>query len=233
MSETPFPAGPVDLETLDQFLMSDASPENCMQLSDLDGFLTGIAIGPELVKPSEWLPAVWGGEEPVFDDAGQARTVIGAIMGRYDEILRVLDTDPEGYAPLFWEGPDGEVIAADWAEGFADAVRLRPEAWRPLLEDREALVMLMPILALCGEGEGEAEGGSPLELDPEADADLLAEAPELIPACVAGIDGFWKERRGRPAAGPGRAKGPRAEVGRDDPCPCGSGRKYKRCCGAH
>ena len=227
MSETPFPAGPVDLEALDQFLMSDASPEDCMQLSDLDGFLTGIAIGPELVMPSEWLPVVWGGEEPVFEDAEQARTVIGTIMGRYNEILRVLDTDPEAYAPIFWEGPDGEVIAADWAEGFVDAIRLRPEAWRPLLEDREALVMLMPILALCGD----AEGGSPLELDPEEDADLLAEAPDLIPACVAGIDAFWKERRGRPTAGAGRAKSPK--VGRNDPCPCGSGRKYKRCCGAH
>jgi uncharacterized protein len=229
--ETPFPAGPVDdLEALDRFLMSEASPEDCMQLSDLDGFLTGIAIGPELVLPSEWLPAVWGGEEPVFEDAAQARSVIGAIMARYDEILRGLASDPEGYAPVFWEGPDGEAIAADWAEGFADAVRLRAEAWRPLLEDREASVMLMPILALCGD----AEGGSPLELDPEEDAaDLLAEAPGLIPACVAGIDRFWKERRGWPGAEPGRAKGPKAKVGRNDPCPCGSGRKHKRCCGAH
>ena len=230
MSEIPFPAGPVDLEALDQFLMSDASPEDCMQLSDLDGFLTGIAIGPELVMPSEWLPAIWGGDEPVFESIEQAQTVIGTIMGRYNEILRALSTDPEGYEPVFWEGADGEVIAADWAEGFVDAVRLRPEAWRPLLEDREALVMLMPILALCGD----AEGGSPLELDPEADAaDLLAEAPGLIPACVAGIDRFWKERRGWPGAEPGRAKGPKAKVGRNDPCPCGSGRKHKRCCGAH
>src|SRR5215212_10024551 len=226
MSELLPLSGPVDLEALDQFLMSDASPENCMQLSDLDGFLTGIAIGPELVKPSEWLPVIWGDEEPVFEGIEQARTVIGVIMGRYNEILRVLDTDPEAYDPLFWEGPDGEVIAADWAEGFADAIRLRPEAWRPLLEDREALVMLVPILALCGD----AEGGSPLELDLEDDADLLAQAPELIPACMAGIDGFWKERRGRPKAGSGRAKS--AKVGRNDPCPCGSGHKYKRCCGA-
>jgi uncharacterized protein len=227
MSETPFPAGPVDLEALDRFLMSEASPEDCMQLSDLDGFLTGIAIGPELVVPSEWLPAIWGGDEPVFESIEQAQTVIGTIMGRYNEILRALSTDPEGYEPVFWEGADGEVIAADWAEGFVDAIRLRPEAWRPLLEDREALVMLMPILALCGD----SEGGSPFELDPEEDADLLAQAPELIPACVAGIDRFWKERRGRPKAGPGRAKS--AKVGRNDPCPCGSGRKHKRCCGAH
>jgi uncharacterized protein len=227
MSETPFPAGPVDLEALDQFLMSDASPEDCMQLSDLDGFLTGIAIGPELVMPSEWLPAIWGGDEPVFESMEQAQTVIGTIMGRYNEILRELDTDPEGYEPVFWEGPDGEVIAADWAEGFVDAIRLRPEAWRPLLEDREALILLMPILALCGD----AEGGSPLELDPEEDADLLAQAPDLIPACVVGMHGFWKERRGQPKAGSGRAKS--AKVGRNDPCPCGSGRKYKRCCSAH
>jgi uncharacterized protein len=177
------------------------------------------------------LPAVWGGEEPVFEDEGQARRVIGAIMGRYNEILRELDSDPEGYAPIFWEGPGGEEIAADWAEGFVDAVRLRPEAWRPLLEDRGALVLLMPILALCGDAE--AEGGSPLGLDLEADADLLAEAPGLVPACVVGIQGFWKERRGRPTAGPGRAKGRKAKVGRNDPCPCGSGRKHKRCCGTH
>jgi uncharacterized protein len=227
MSEILPLSGPVDLEALDQFLMSDASPEDCMQLSDLDGFLTGIAIGPELVMPSEWLPAIWGGDEPVFESMEQAQTVIGTIMGRYNEILRELDTDPEGYEPVFWEGPDGEVIAADWAEGFVDAIRLRPEAWRPLLEDREALILLMPILALCGD----AEGGSPLELDPEEDADLLAQAPDLIPACVVGMHGFWKERRGQPKAGSGRAKS--AKVGRNDPCPCGSGRKYKRCCSAH
>ena len=151
MSEILPLTGPVDLEALDQFLMSDASPEDCMQLSDLDGFLTGIAIGPELIMPSEWLPAIWGGDEPVFEDEEQARTVLGAIMGRYNEILHALNTDPEAYEPLFWEGPDGEVIAADWAEGFVDAIRLRPEAWRPLLEDREALILLIPILALCGD----------------------------------------------------------------------------------
>jgi uncharacterized protein len=228
MSEILPLSGPVDLEALDQFLMSDASPEDCMQLSDLDGFLTGIAIGPELVMPSEWLPAIWGGQEPVFEDEKQARTVLGAIMGRYNEILRVLDTDPDAYEPVFWEGPEGEVIADDWAEGFVDAIRLRPEAWRPLVEDPEAFVLLIPILALCGD----EEGGSPLELDPEEDADLLDQAPDLIPVCVADMHGFWKERCGRPAAASTkRAKSPK--VGRNDPCPCGSGRKYKRCCGAH
>ena len=35
----------------------------------------------------------------------------------------------------------------------------------------------------------------------------------------------------RPEAAPAIAA-PRAKVGRNDPCPCGSGKKYKKCCGA-
>ena len=69
MNVQPISLEHVDLEVLDAFLESDRAPQDCMQLSDLDGFLTGIAIGPELIMPSEWLPVVWGGEEgPSFAD---------------------------------------------------------------------------------------------------------------------------------------------------------------------
>ena len=45
---------------LDRFLMSDATPEECMDAM-LDGFFTALAIGPNLVMPSQWLSHVWGG----------------------------------------------------------------------------------------------------------------------------------------------------------------------------
>src|SRR3954470_23245190 len=62
----------VDLDLLDRYLLSDEAPDNGMALSDLDGFLTGILVGPELIIPSEWLPHIWGGEPPKFanDRAG-------------------------------------------------------------------------------------------------------------------------------------------------------------------
>jgi len=82
------PLDRVDLEALDRFLMSDRSPSDSMMLSDLDGFLTGIVIGPELVLPSEWLPLVWGGEAPEFADESEAKAVLAAIMARYNEFLR-------------------------------------------------------------------------------------------------------------------------------------------------
>ena len=61
------PNGSIDLDILDDYLISNHAPDNSMGLSDLDGFLTGIAVGPELILPSEWLSVIWGGDEPVFD----------------------------------------------------------------------------------------------------------------------------------------------------------------------
>jgi uncharacterized protein len=43
---------PVDLDALDAYLMSANAPADSVGLSDLDGFLTGLAVGPELVEPS-------------------------------------------------------------------------------------------------------------------------------------------------------------------------------------
>jgi uncharacterized protein len=122
------PAGSVDLDVLDAFLLSDRVPEDSMGLSDLDGFLAGIAVGPELVLPSEWLPRVWGGEEPAFESIDEARSILGTIMGRYNEIIRFVDTAPRDFDPVFWEGPDGQIIVTDWAAGFLDAVKLRPRS---------------------------------------------------------------------------------------------------------
>jgi uncharacterized protein len=216
--------GSINLDVLDRFFLSDAAPADCMGLSDLDGFLTGILVGPGLIMPSEWLPHIWGGEEPVFDSAQEAQTVLAAIMGRYNEIAQSLDGRPKDFTPIYRESAeDGTVIASDWAEGFLEAIELDADAWLPLVRDKQDGVMLMPILALCGDA-----GRSVLSLDAETDAKLLAEAPDLIPACVFGIRQFWRERERR--SFPIRSA---PKTGRNDQCPCGSGRKYKRCCGAN
>ncbi len=62
-----------EIGELDAFLMSDATPDDCMDIVTLDGFLTALAIGPKLVPPSVWLPLVWGcEEEPAFESSAQA-----------------------------------------------------------------------------------------------------------------------------------------------------------------
>ena len=134
-------------------LAAGSALDDSMGLSDLDGFLTGVVVGPELIPPSEWLPVVWGGAEPEFETQEEMRTVFGTIMGRSNEIAACFNSDPDEFDPIFWEGPEGEVIASDWAGGFLDAVALRSQAWRPLIGDDRAGILLAPLFLLNGDIE--------------------------------------------------------------------------------
>jgi len=96
--------GPIDFDALDDYLMSDHAPDDCMGLSDLDGFLTGFVVEPELIPPSEWLPVIWGGAEPELETDEEMRIVLGTIMGRYNEIVACFNTGATEFDHIFWEG---------------------------------------------------------------------------------------------------------------------------------
>ena len=178
------------LRVIDRYLMSDRAPENSMGLSDLDGYLTGIVIGPELILPSEWLPVIWGGDSPKFKNAQEAQSTIDAIMERYNEIIRAFQDTPPRFDPVFWETKDGLVIAADWAEGFYDAINLRPKVWKPLFDDVSGSNLIKPIMILCGKQEGASD------LSPSAESKLMRDAGEQLEASVVAIHRFWLGRRG-------------------------------------
>ena len=194
------PSGPIDLDALDDYLMSDHAPDNSMGLSDLDGFLTGVVVGPELITPSEWLAVIWGGGEPEFETEEEMRSVLGTIMGRYNEIAACFNNDPDEFDPIFWEGSEGEVIASDWAGGFLDAVALRTLAWRPLIEDDRAGILMAPLFLLNGDISFD---DSPID-----EHELLAEASDMLPTCIAGIHEFW-QNFWRPPSSRGRSRSAR------------------------
>jgi len=225
------PIDRVDLEALDSFLMSDRAPTESMMLSDLDGFLTGIAVGPELVMPSEWLPLIWSGEAPEFADEAEAKAILGTIMGRYNEILRQIQDD--AIDPVVWADRDGALIAMDWAEGFLQAIMLRADAWGRLFKSKRDGQLLFPILALCGDENGD----SLLGLAPDEEDTVIEEATEFIPTCVIAIAAYWRAKGSRQismpltAGQPPQSERASTKVGRNDPCPCGSGKKFKKCCG--
>ncbi len=221
------------LEELDEFLMSDDAPEDCMQLSDLDGFLAGIVVSPELIMPSEWTPVIWMDGGPSFNDMKQAERIMGTVMGRYNEIIRQLDHDPDSYSPILYEGPGGTLLAADWAEGFMDAFGLRVDAWDALFEDEEGRYLIGPIMALLHDKDGKPFITGTLEEMRQ----IREESAQSLSFVVKDIYDFWKARRnpsddlGSPFNDNHRPFG--QKVGRNEQCPCGSGKKYKRCCGAN
>jgi len=211
-----------DFTPLQEFLHSARAPATAMSLSELDGFLTGVAVGPDLVMPSEWLPAIWGAEGPASDNAEEMRAVLAVIMNRYNEILASVRQDPPEFAPILATGPTGEPLASAWAEGFFHAVRMRRQAWLPLLKHKEGRTLLTPLLIVLPEADPDRVDGC---VPPP---EMVAGAIGFIPRVVAAIDDFWRERRERRGT---RGPRPPRRTARNARCPCGSGRKYKRCCG--
>ena len=214
------------IDELHEFLISDHVPDDCMLLSELDGFLTGIVVGPELIMPGEWMPVIWQGGEPEFEDEEQAERILGIVMARYNEIILTLDDEPGAFDPILYEAPDGRLLAADWAEGFMDAFGLQVDALDALFEDEDARLLTGPIMAQLHDKDGKPF----IEGSLEEMQEIRQECAESLPFVIKDMYDFWKARRQPPskARRPGRKK-----VGRNEPCPCGSGRKYKRCCGAN
>ena len=63
---------PRRLKLLEKKLASLPIDSDAMLVSELDGFLAGLLVCPDLIMPGEWLPLVWGGDEdtaPIFENA--------------------------------------------------------------------------------------------------------------------------------------------------------------------
>jgi uncharacterized protein len=210
-----------DIDVLDAYFTNPDLPDDVMTLSELDGFLTALAIGPEAIDRGEWLPLIWNGGEPLFRDEAQAQAVLRAIASRSNDIVRgLLDGQ---YGPLMDVDVDDKPLPQSWAVGFMTGASLRIEAWTKLFESEDDDTIAYPILALC-----EDEEGKPLfDLSARDRKFLIANAPELIAGAVADIADYWKRVPTLQPQTPVRT-GPK--TGRNDPCPCGSGKKYKKCC---
>lgn len=187
--DTPLPP---DIEALDKYLMSDRSPDESMDLSELDGFLAGVIAGPEAIEPSEWLPVVWDGEEPVFENEAEASTVLGAILSRYEAIATALADDQESFVPVFWEAADGTPVVDEWAVGFMRAVSLRADAWDPVLQDEDSSILLIPIGIIAGQALGEED--PKLQIPDDAMDELMEDADMMMAACAVGLYNFWRNR---------------------------------------
>lgn len=200
-----------------------------MDISILDGFFTALAIAPNTLLPSQWLPEVWGEteEDPMaFADEGEARRVSELIMRFYNDRMLSLDEDIDEFDPLLYEEEiDGRrmPILEHWCVGFIAAIRLDLEGWKPLMEappEKEG-ALLAPMLL-----HGTEEGWSQLDAQ-EAIRDSRESFADAIPSCVLAIREYWLPHR--KAASTFRRE--TAKVGRNDLCPCGSGKKFKKCCG--
>lgn len=106
-------------------------------------------------------------------------------------------------------------------------MRLRPEVWEATLEsaNEEVRATIPMILALHQIDIGTSS------LSDEAIDELDEIAPDLIPGMVLTLNQCAKSET--PTFGDrdlGTTMPSRSKVGRNEPCPCGSGKKHEKCC---
>ncbi len=78
-----------ELKELDQFLLYGVDNDEAMTPDTLDGFLYAIAVGPQTIMPSQWLPKVWGEDSammPTMDSMAQLNNIMGLVMPHYSSI---------------------------------------------------------------------------------------------------------------------------------------------------
>jgi uncharacterized protein len=215
---------------------------NALSLEGVDGLFCALVASPEAVSPSEYLPVVLGGKNGMsaaFADLDDANSMMSLLMRYWNSIISDLERESIHLPFVFESGVDG-IPGRAWARGFMHGVRMAPAGWNELLTNEdEGLLMSIPLVA------GEIDPKWPEEpLTKQKSDELLkwmfagaaraythfanarrSNAEELYEdeLAVDGLDDddFYPETYVRPEP----------KVGRNEPCPCGSGRKYKKCCG--
>ena len=210
------------LNRVDEERVTEKSDEGILCVSELDGFLTAIVSGPETVVPSRWLSAVWGDFEPTWDSIDEFQKIMGLTMQLMNFNAIVLMEQPEHFEPLFLERErKGKTVLVvdEWCEGYLRGVGVSSELWAT--GGREIDELMLPILGFCQASDWAAH-----DLPEPGETERTQQA---IAPSVRAIHRYWLERREPQLQRvPLRRTEPR--TGRNNPCPCGSGKKFKHCC---
>lgn len=227
----------------------------------VDGLISAAIVSPEMIAPSEYIPLVFG-DEANWESTEQAREAMDLLMRLHNQIAHRIalpldegDEISEEHLPLLMlpesdddvddddplSGMDQNFpLAAAWANGFLLGVDLRSKAFL-MLEDEidwldEELEMLCDLAAgfndvddhYAGAAEPAPSSATPDDSRPPLTLRQRFEQITRIPFLLKALNDHRLDH--------GRSRTPlrvAKKPGRNDPCSCGSGRKYKHCCGAN
>ncbi len=216
-------------------LLDDPALEQAMRLDEVQGYLCAALSGPQPTPEAHWLNEALGSESG------------GEVWREAADLLRLLVAQLQaelanGDPPLLllYAEDDDEHSPSDyvpWCEAYLHGIDSAPVDWFAALgadddkEDSEEIAyldeQLFPLFMLTGDAEAAATAaGDEWPLDRELE-DMRSECEDRLPQAVTDIYRFWLAQRSVKTV-----RREQAKVGRNDPCPCGSGQKFKKCCGA-
>ncbi len=229
-------------------------PEVTLSYNELLGYLYGIAITPDLIRPSEWMPVIFGEGMPEYENEDQAQRLIDAILSVLNKHISAFHGGTL-LMPFNMENLTEKDIDNiwEWTSGFEEALSLRPQCWEEEqedLSDEERDHLMYSLIVIEGvvhpdeaadmfdyisKNELEELGVALAESEVEKALQVqiyllqaLALAVETVQNHGAKIEAKRQVQiRASVVPFPVRS----STVGRNDICPCGSTKKYKECCG--
>ena len=226
-----------EIDELDRLLAECGS---ALDVSALDGLLCAVIVQPEPVNAPQWLAAIWDGAAAPAPPPARERAEVLARR-RHDALRRAIAEDGFFDPLIFGFDEDRPPAVSEyepaarlplvsqalmpWVAGF----RLGVERFPALagIEGGEVHTVLARLYrhlpqddALEHEVVAVLDRENPLAGLDAANDDLVAAVMELADLGFALRYRVETVRRAAP------------KVGRNEPCPCGSGRKFKHCHGA-
>ena len=221
-------------------LLDGMPSDEAMDIETVDGYFSALHCAPTMVSMGLVIDNVLGGASESAAGEASADAVtecIALLMRHWNAIGAGLSgsraDDPDTFhMPVLFEDDAGVVRGYDWAVGFWRGMRHDFVAWKDLIDDPDHGGAVLPMMALAHEH------------DPDP---ALRPAPfgnderrvDIVTHMCAGLHSayrYFAEQRRQLAQemrhGAQTIVRDEPKVGRNDPCPCGSGRKYKRCHGA-
>jgi uncharacterized protein len=234
---------------LEELLFETPEPLEPLELMTLDGYLCGVIVQPVLLEPATWLAHIFDFEgRPLPEDVDPQwlRRITAHIMRRYSALNRAIGEDDGMFDPLVLEFDEEEGTAQElgadevdpvqslnpisrtlmpWVLGFLHATECFPD----LAEMHDDAVMsCLARLFRHLPAETDEEREIVTTLDREYPLATLDEAIADLVATVAELQDLTREQRFKVDT----VKRETPKVGRNDPCPCASGKKFKQCHGA-
>ena len=233
------------ISTITEYADNDSYPEDW----DWEGMFAAIRVlydisfGPEdldredvtredlVERVLEDAHAIYDGKEQDFTPEHMRQlerlVMLGVIDNRWREHLYDMDYLREG---IHWRGMAQKDPLVEYkSEGFS----MFQELLDSIKQDFTRTIFHMSRVPAQEQVEGEKK-----ELDYSYDDGTTSRLPPQAPAGVA-APGAGQQQAAAAGAGGGDGEKPPLvtqrvsdKVGRNDPCTCGSGKKYKKCCGA-
>ena len=200
----------------------------------LDGFLTALSVLPHPPLPDRWMALVLG-EELASARASEREEAVAWMFRMATHVGQRVRLDPAEHQSSvlpefdFFPADDSESeeqaeqrTARSWSAGAGSALALDPAGVEDMMRNEALRAELAPFVLLGRDG------------DDDAHTYTRKERLRLMRAAAWGAHRLWKHyqpirERGGLKQQPVRAAD---TPGRNDPCPCGSGRKFKVCRGA-